>query len=202
MFVRTLKSTLFKGYDHIGFVMLANLIFVAASALIITIPITVLLLSALTGELSKGKVPDIKLQLKQAGKYFLKGGLLTVISIIITGILVTDCYFLLRIRILYPWIAHLFLGFILCLLAIWLLMQIYLIPLFHSQNLKLWPTLKKTFLIVIDNWMISIAFGSLLLAMIGLMLVTILGPFLLMFSLLFLMQNQIFVNAMEKYHGS
>jgi hypothetical protein len=202
MFVRTLKSTLFKGYDHIGFVMLANLIFVAASALIITIPITVLLLSALTGELSKGKVPDIKLQLKQAGKYFLKGGLLTVISIIITGILVTDCYFLLRIRILYPWIAHLFLGFILCLLAIWLLMQIYLIPMFHSQNLKIWPTLKKTFLIVIDNMMISIAFGSLLLAMIGLMLVTILGPFLLMFSLLFLMQNQIFVNAMEKYHGS
>jgi len=202
MFVRTLKSTLFKGYDHIGFVMLANLIFVAASALIITIPITVLLLSALTGELSKGKVPDIKLQLKQAGKYFLKGGLLTVISIIITGILVTDCYFLLRIRILYPWIAHLFLGFILCFLAIWLLMQIYLIPMFHSQNLKIWPTLKKTFLIVIDNMMISIAFGSLLLAMIGLMLVTILGPFLLMFSLLFLMQNQIFVNAMEKYHGS
>lgn len=202
MFVRTLKSTLFKGYDHIGFVMLANLIFVAASALIITIPITILLLSTLTGELSKGKVLDIKLQLKQAGKYFLKGGLLTVISIIITGILVTDCYFLLRIRILYPWIAHLFLGFILCLLAIWLLMQIYLIPMFHSQNLKIWPTLKKTFLIVIDNMMISIAFGSLLLATIGLMLVTILGPFLLMFSLLFLMQNQIFVNVMKKYHGS
>jgi hypothetical protein len=46
-----------------------------------------------------------------------------------------------------------------------------------------------------------LAFGGLFLAIIGLMMVTGVGPFLLLFSLLFLMQNQIFVNVMEKYHG-
>jgi uncharacterized membrane protein YesL len=196
-----MRSILIKGYDNIGFLMLTNLLFIASSALIITIPVTVLTLSALTQELVDGKIPDVKGQLKQAKRYFLRGGLLTLSSAVITGVLLTDCYFLLTIRRGYPWVSHLLLGFILCLLAIWLLMQIYMIPMFLSQNLVLAQTFKRSFLLVLDNFIPSLAFGGLFLAIIGLMMVTGVGPFLLLFSLLFLMQNQIFVNVMEKYHG-
>jgi uncharacterized membrane protein YesL len=196
-----MRSILIKGYDNIGFLMLTNLLFIASSALIITIPVTVLTLSALTQELVDGKIPDVKGQLKQAKRYFLRGGLLTLSSAVITGVLVTDCYFLLTIRRGYPWVSHLLLGFILCLLAIWLLMQIYMIPMFLSQNLVLAQTFKRSFLLVLDNFIPSLAFGGLLLAIIGLMMVTGVGPVLLLFSLLFLMQNQIFVSVMEKYHG-
>ena len=201
MVLKTMKSVLIKGYDNIGFLMLINLLFIAASALIITIPVTVLTLSALTRDLVDGKIPDVKGQLKQAITYFVKGGLLALLSVIITVVLVVDCYFLLNIRRGYPWVSHLLLGFVLCLLAIWLLMQIYIIPMFFSQNLVLAQTFKKTFLLVLDNFIPSLAFGGLFLAIIGLMMVTGVGPFLLLFSLLFLMQNQIFVNVMGKYHG-
>jgi uncharacterized membrane protein YesL len=201
MVLMTMKSVVIKGYDNIGFLMLTNLLFIAVSALIITIPVTVLILSALTGNLVNGKIPDVKGQLKQAITYFVKGGLLALLSVIITVVLVIDCYFLLNIRRGYPWVSHLLLGFILCLLAIWLLMQIYIIPMFFSQNLVLAQTFKRAFLLVLDNFIPSLAFGGLFLAIIGLMMVTGVGPFLLLFSLLFLMQNQIFVNVMEKYHG-
>jgi uncharacterized membrane protein YesL len=196
-----MRSVLIKGYDNIGFLMLTNLLFIASSALIITIPVTVLTLSAFTRDLIDGKIPDVKGQLKQAKRYFLRGGLLTLSSAVITGVLVTDFYFLLTIRRGYPWVSHLLLGFILCLLAIWLLMQIYMIPMFLSQNLALIQTFKKVFLLVLDNFMPSLAFGGLFLATIGLMMVTGVGPFLLLFSLIFLMQNQIFVNVIERYHG-
>ncbi len=196
-----MKSVLVNGYDNIGFLMLTNLLFIASSALIITIPVTVLTLSALTGELVNGKIPDVKGQLKQAKRYFLRGGLLILSSAVITGVLVTDCYFLVNIRRGYPWVSHLLLGFILSLLAIWLLMQIYIIPTFLSQNLALAQTFKKAFLLVADNFLLSLAFGGLSLAIIGVMMVTGVGPFLLLFSLLFLMQNHIFVNVMGKYHG-
>jgi uncharacterized membrane protein YesL len=196
-----MRSVLIKGYDNIGFLMLTNLLFIVSSALIITIPVTVLTLSALSRDLIDGKIPDVRSQLKQAKRYFLKGGLLALSSAVITGVLVTDCYFLLAIRRGYPWVSHLLLGFFLCLLAIWLLMQIYMIPMFLSQNLLLAQTFKKAFLLVLDNFIPSFAFGGLSLAVIGLMVVTGVGPFLLLFSLLFLMQNQIFVNLMGKYHG-
>lgn len=201
MIIKTMQSVLVKGYDNIGFLMLTNFLFIATSAFIITIPVTVLILSALTRDLANGKIPDSKVQLKQAKKYFVRGGLLSVFSVIITGILVADCYFLLNIRNAHPWIANLFLGFILCLLAIWLLMQIYIIPMFLSQNLVLTRTFKNAFLLVIDNFIVSLAFGALFFAIIGLMIVTALGPFILLFSLLFLMQNQIFVDIMNGYHG-
>jgi uncharacterized membrane protein YesL len=181
--------------------MLTNVLFIAAAALIVTIPVTVLILSALTGELVHGRIPDVKSQLKQVKRYFAKGGLLALLSVVITVVLVADCYFLLNIRRGYPWVSHLLLGFILCLLAIWLLMQIYIIPTFLSQNLALTQTFKRAFLLLLDNFIVSLAFGGLFLAIIGLMMVTGVGPFLLLFSLLFLMQNQIFVNVMEKYHG-
>ena len=201
MVIKTLRSVFIKGYDNIGSLMLTNLLFIASSALIITIPVTVLTLSALTRDLIDGKIPDVNGQLKQAKRYFLRGGLLTLCSGVITGVLVTDCYFLLTIRRGYPWVSHLLLGFILCLLAIWLLMQIYMIPMFLSQNLALIQTFKKVFLLVLDNFIPSLAFGGLFLATIGLMMVTGVGPFLLLFSLLFLMQNQIFVNVIERYYG-
>jgi len=196
-----MKSVLVNGYDNIGFLMLTNVLFIAAAALIVTIPVTVLILSALTGELVHGRIPDVKSQLKQVKRYFAKGGLLALLSVVITVVLVADCYFLLNIRRGYPWVSHLLLGFILCLLAIWLLMQIYIIPTFLSQNLALTQTFKRAFLLLLDNFIVSLAFGGLFLAIIGLMMVTGVGPFLLLFSLLFLMQNQIFVNVMEKYHG-
>jgi uncharacterized membrane protein YesL len=199
--MKTMKSVLVNGYDNIGFLMLTNLLFIAASALIITIPVSVLILSALTEALVNGKIPDVKSQLKQTKRYFLRGGLLTALSVIITGIFVMDFYFLFHVRRAHPWIANLFLGFILCLLAMWLLMQIYIIPMFLSQNLALAQTFKRAFLLLLDNFIVSLAFGGLFLAIIGLMMVTGVGPFLLLFSLLFLMQNQIFVNVMEKYHG-
>lgn len=201
MVIKTVRSVLIKGYDNIGFLMLTNLLFIASSALIITIPVTVLTLSALTQELVNGKIPDVKGHLKQAKRYFLRGGLLILFSGVITGAFVTDCYFLLTIRRVHPWVSHLLLGFILCLLAIWLLMQIYMIPMFLSQNLALIQTFKRAFLLVADNFIPSLAFGGFFLAVIGLMMVTGVGPLLLLFSLLFLMQNQIFVNVMEKYHG-
>jgi uncharacterized membrane protein YesL len=199
MVIKTMKSVSVKGYDNIGFLMLTNLLFIATSALIITIPVTVLILGALTGDLVNGKIPDCKAQLKQTKRYFVRGGLLGVFSVIITGILFADCYFLLNIRSAHPWIANLFLGFILCLLAIWLLMQIYIIPMFLSQNLVLTRTFKNAFLLVIDNFIVSLGFGALFLVIIGLMIVTALGPFILLFSLLFLMQNQIFVDIINKY---
>jgi uncharacterized membrane protein YesL len=199
--MKTMKSVLVNGYDNIGFLMLTNLLFIAASALIITIPVSVLILSALTGALVNGKIPDVKGQLKQTKRYFLRGGLLTALSVIITGIFVMDCYFLFHVRRTHPWIANLFLGFILCLLAMWLLMQIYIIPTFLSQNLALTQTFKRAFLLLLDNFIVSLAFGGLFLAIIVLMMVTGVGPFLFLFSLLFLMQNHIFVNVMEKYHG-
>jgi uncharacterized membrane protein YesL len=201
MVLKTMKSVLIKGYDNIGFLMLTNLLFIAVSALIVTIPVTVLALSALTRDLVNGKIPDVKGHLKQTITYFVKGGLVALLSVIITVVLVVDCYFLLTIRRGYPWVSHLLLGFVLCLLAIWLLMQIYLIPMFLSQNLVLAQTFKKVLLLVLDNFILSLAFGGLFLAIIGLMMVTGVGPFLLLFSLLFLIQNQIFVNVMGKYHG-
>ena len=201
MLLKTMKSVLIKGYDNIGFLMLTNLLFIAVSALIVTIPVTVLALSALTRDLVNGKIPDVKGHLKQTITYFVKGGLVALLSVIITVVLVVDCYFLLNIRRGYPWVSHLLLGFVLCLLAIWLLMQIYLIPMFLSQNLVLAQTFKKVLLLVLDNFILSLAFGGLFLAIIGLMMVTGVGPFLLLFSLLFLIQNQIFVNVMGKYHG-
>lgn len=196
-----MRSVLINGYDNIGFLMLTNLLFIASSALVITIPVTVLTLSALTRDLIDGKNPDVKGQMKQAKRYFLRGGLLALLSVIITLVFVADCYFLSTIRRAHPWASHLLLGFILCLLAIWLMMQIYMIPMFLSQNLVLAQTFKKSFLLVLDNFIPSLAFGGLFLAIIGLMIVTGVGPFLLLFSLLFLMQNQIFVNVMGKYHG-
>jgi uncharacterized membrane protein YesL len=196
-----MKSVMLNGYDNIGFLMLTNLLFIAASALIITIPAAVLTLSGLTRDLADGKIPDVKAQLRQTKRYFLRGGLLTLISAGITGVLAADCYFLLHVWRAHPWIAFLFLGFVLCLLAVWLLMQIYIIPTFLSQNLALAQTLKRAFLLVADNFIPSLAFGGLFLAIIGLMIVTGIGPFLLLFSLIFLMQNQIYVNVMEKYHG-
>ena len=201
MVIKTMKSVLVKGYDNIGFLMLTNLLFVAASALIITIPATVLIFSALTRDLVNGKIPDSKAQLKQAKRYFMRGGLLSIFSVIITGILVADCHFLFSIRRAHPWIANLLLGFILCLLAIWLLMQIYIIPMFLSQNLVLTRTFKNAFLLVIDNFIVSLAFGAFFLAIIGLMIVTALGPFILLFGLVFLMQNQVFVNIIKRYDG-
>ena len=108
-----MRSVLIKGYDNIGFLMLTNLLFIASSALIITIPVTVLTLSAFTRDVIDGKTPDVKGQLKQAKRYFLRGGLLTLSSAVITGVLVTDFYFLLTIRRGYPRVSHLLLGFIL-----------------------------------------------------------------------------------------
>lgn len=201
MVVKTIKSVLLNGYDNIGFLMLTNLLFIAVSALIVTIPVTVLTLSALTRDLVNGKIPNVKAQLRQTKRYLLRGGLLTLVSAVITGVLAADCYFLLHVGRVHPWIANLFLGFVLCLLAVWLLMQIYIIPTFLSQNLALAQTLKRAFLLVADNFIPSLAFGGLFLAIIGLMIVTGIGPFLLLFSLIFLMQNQIYVNVTEKYHG-
>ena len=196
-----MKSVLLNGYDNIGFLMLTNLLFVAASALIITIPVAVLTLSALTRDLVDGKIPNVKAQLRQTKRYFLRGGLLTLVYAVITGVLAADCYFLLHVRRAHPWTANLFLGVVLCLLAVWLLMQIYIIPTFLSPNLALAQALKRAFLLVADNFIPSLAFGGLFLAIIGLMIATGIGPFLLLFSLIFLMQNQIYVNVMEKYHG-
>jgi uncharacterized membrane protein YesL len=201
MVLRTLKSSVIKGYDNIGFLMLANLLFVAGSVLIITIPVSVLIFSSLTGALIKGNIPDFRSEVKRARQYWVRGGMLALISLLITAIFVADCYILLMVRKTHPWLAHLLLGLVLCLLIIWLLMQIYMIPMFLSQRLLLIKTFKRSFLLVIDNFGISLAFAGIFLLITALMLVSGVGTVLFMFGLHFLLQNQIFVNIMEKYHG-
>ena len=201
MVLKTLKSTLIHGYDNIGFLMLANLLFITGSVIIIMVPATVLVLSSLTGAVIKGKIPDWRSEIKLAGRYWARGGLLAVVSLLISVILAADCYFLLMVRKTHPWLAHLFLGLVLCLLIIWLLMQIYMVPMFLSQRLLIIQTFKKSFFLVIDNFGISLAFGALFLLITALMLLSGAGAMLFMFSLHLLLQNQIFVNVMEKYHG-
>jgi uncharacterized membrane protein YesL len=201
MVLKTLKSTLIQGYDNIGFLMLANLLFITGSVIVFLIPVTVLILSSLTGAVIKGRIPDWRSEIKLAGQYWVRGGLLSLVSFIITAILVADCYFLLMVRKTHPWLGHLLLGLVLCLLIIWLLMQIYMIPMFLSQRLLLIKTFKKSFLLVIDNFGISLAFGGIFLLITALMLVSGVGTALLLFSLHLLLQNQIFLNVMEKYHG-
>ena len=201
MVLKTLKSTLIHGYDNIGFLMLANLLFITGSVIIIMVPATVLVLSSLTGAVIKGKIPDWRSEIKLAGRYWARGGLLVLVSLLISVILAADCYFLLMVRKTHPWLAHLFLGLVLCLLIIWLLMQIYMVPMFLSQQLLVIKTFKKSFFLVIDNFGISLAFGALFLLITALMLLSGAGAMLFMFSLHLLLQNQIFVNVMEKYHG-
>ncbi len=201
MVLKVLKSTLIQGYDNIGFLMLANLLFLTGSVTIFLIPVTVLILSSLTGAVIKGKIPDWRSELKLAGRYWVRGGLLALGSLLISVILAADCYFLLMVRKSHPWLGHLFLGLVLCLLIIWLLMQIYIVPMFLSQGLLIIQTFKRSFLLVIDNFGISLAFGGLFLLITALMLFSGVGTILFMFSLNLLLQNQIFLNVMEKYHG-
>ena len=201
MVLKTLKSTLIQGYDNIGFLMLANLLFITGSVIIFLIPVTVLILSSLTRAVIRGKIPDWRSEIKLAGRYWARGGLLALISTLITAIFFADCYFLFMVRKAHPWLAHLLLGLVLCLLIIWLLMQIYMVPMFLSQRLLLIQTFKKSFLLVIDNFGISLAFGGIFLLITALMLFSGVGTMLFMFSLQLLLQNQIFVNVMEKYHG-
>ena len=199
--LKTLKSSVIKAYDNIGFLMLANLLFIVGLVMIITIPVSVLILSSLTGTLIKGNIPDLRFEVKRAGQYWVRGGLLALLTLLISAILAADCYFLLALRKIYPWLCYLFLGFTLCLIVIWLLMQIYMIPMFLSQSLLIMQTFKKSFLLVIDNFWVSLAFGGIFLLITAAMVFSGLGPVFLMFSLQFLLQNQIFANVMEKYHG-
>jgi uncharacterized membrane protein YesL len=201
MVLKTLKSTLIQGYDNIGFLMLANLLFLTGFVTIFLIPVAVLILSSLTEAVIKGKIPDWRSEIKLAGRYWVRGGSLALVSLLISVILAADCYFLLIVRKTHPWLGHLFLGLVLCLLIIWLLMQIYMVPMFLSHRLLIIPTFKMAFLLVIDNFGISLAFGGLFLLITALMLFSGVGTLLFMFSLNLLLQNQIFVSVMEKYHG-
>lgn len=201
MVLKTLKSVLIKGYDNIGFLMLANLLFIVGSVIILFIPVTILILSSLTGAVIRGKTPDWRSEIKLAGRYWARGGLLALISILITAILFADCYLLLAMRTAHPFIASLLLGAVLSLLIIWLLMQLYVIPMFLSQGLMIARTFKKSFLLVIDNFRVSLAFVGIFLFFLVIMIFSGIGPVFLMFSLQLLLQNQIFVNVMEKYHG-
>lgn len=201
MILRTLKSTMIVGYDHIGLLMAANLLFIAGSLPIVTIPVAVLSLSSLTRTLVEGGRPDFRSEVKLAGLYWGKGGLLALVFLIVSSILAADCLILLRMRGAYPWIARLALGVVLSLLTLWVLMQLYLVPMFLSQGLKIRRALKGSLILVIDNFGASLAFSALFLAITAVMLFTGAGPVFLMFSLHFLLQNQIFKTVMEKYHG-
>jgi len=201
MVLKTLKTVLIKGYDNIGFLMLTNLLFVAGSLLIFTLPVTVLALSALTGELVKGKMPDFRTQIRLIRPYWIKGGGFVLVSLLITVVLIADGCFLLRIRHVYPWAAYPMMGAIFCLGLLWLLMQVYMLPLFLSGDLSIGRAFKKAFLLVIDNFGLSLSFSAVLFIFAGIMVLSGVGILVLMFSLTLLFQNQIVANITEKYHG-
>jgi hypothetical protein len=201
MILRTLKSTMIIGYDHIGFLMIANLLFIAGSLPLVTISVTVLSLSSMTGSLIRGRNPDFRAEAARAGPYWGKGGLLALVCLLVSSVLAADCFILVRMREAHPWIAWLTLGFVLCLLTLWLLMQIYLVPMFLWRGFAIRGALKGSLLLVIDNFGASLAFGAIFLAITAVMLFSGAGPVFLMFSFQCLLQNQIFKNVMEKYHG-
>ncbi|HUV06232.1 MAG TPA: DUF624 domain-containing protein [Spirochaetia bacterium] len=187
------------GYDHIGMLMVMNILFVLASLPLITLPATIPMLSAAVSLIVGGEKPSLKEQWKKAGQYYLRGGLLLLCEIAITCILVVDFYILGVMKKNQPEIAYLILGFVLCFLLIWLLMQIYVLPFFFAENLSVFKTFKKSFFMVFDNFGLSVAFGLTMLGVVLVMVVSGVGPFVIMVSFLFLLQHLLFKNLSERY---
>lgn len=199
MFWRTLKEALIAGYDHIGVLMAMNILFVLASLPLITLPATIPMLSAAVALIVRGEKPSLRGQWRNAGRYYLRGGLLLLCGTAITGILVVDVYILGVMKKSHPEIAYLILGFVLCFLLIWLLMQIYVLPFFLAENLSVFKTLKKSFFMVLGNFGLSVAFGSAMLGTVLVMAISGVGPFVVMISFLFLLQHILYKNLKERY---
>lgn len=201
MFWRTIKEVLIAGYDHIGMLMVMNILFILASLPLITLPATIPMLSAAVSSLLKGERPSLKELWRDAGRYYRGGGLLILTTIGVTAILIADLYALGEMKNSHPHAAYLITGLVLCFLLIWLLMQLYVIPIFLAGGHSVFATFRKALLMVLDNFGLSLAFGATMLGVILLMVVTGLGPFVIMVSFLFLLQHILFNNLMDRYHG-
>ncbi len=199
MFWRTVKAALVAGYDHIGMLMVLNVLFVLTSLPLVTLPATIPLLGAAVAALVRGERPALKELWRDAGKYYRSGGLLILATIGVTAVLIADLYALGEMRKSYPNAAYLIMGFVLCFLLIWLLMQLYVIPLFLAGGLSVFATFRKALLMVLDNFGLSLLFGVTMLGLILLMVITGVGPFVIMVSFVFLLQHVLFNNLMERY---
>ncbi len=201
MFWQTLKEAIIAGYEHIGMLMAMNILLVLASLPLITLPATIPMLSAAVSSLARGERPSLKGLWRNAGRYYRGGGLLILATAAVTALLLADLYALGAMKNSHPRTAYLIMGFVLCFLLLWLLMQLYVIPFFLSGGLSVLATFRKALLMVLDNFGLSLAFAATMLGFIVLMAVTGVGPFVIMVSFLFLMQHLLFNNLMERYHG-
>jgi uncharacterized membrane protein YesL len=194
-----MKEAIILSYHHIGLLIVMNILFCLASLPLLTLPVTIPMLSAGIAAIARGERPSWKAQWKRAGRYYLHGGLLLLCIIGVTMVLAADLHVLWMMKQTHPVTAFLMFGFILCFLLIWLLMQIYLWPLFLAEHLTVIRTLKKAFLLVLGNFGLSIAVGLTILGFVLVMMVSGVGPFVIMVAFVFLLQHLLFNNLMEKY---
>ncbi len=200
LYWRTLKETLAAGYEHIGALMAANILFVLASLPLVTLPATIPMLGAAVASISKGEKPSWKALWHCAGRYYINGGLLFLSAAGTAAILIADLYILGRMVPSHPGVACLALGFVICFSLTWILMQIYLLPLFLSDPSAACKALRNSFLLVLDNFGLSVAIASTMLMVALVMVLSGVGPFVLMVSFLLLLQQRLFANLMERYH--
>jgi len=201
MYWRTVKKSLIVAYDRIGILAVMNMAFVLASLPILTLPLTIPMLSSAVLSVARGEKISWREPWRKAGRHYLRGGFLLLSSIAITAVLVADLFILERMKQGRPEIAYLLMGFVLCLLAIWLLMQLYVLPLFLREELAVFGAFKKALLLVLGNFAISAAFGLTLLGFVLVMILSGVGPFVIMVSFVFLVQHLLLDDLMERYDG-
>ncbi len=199
LYWRTLKRTLVTGYDNIGLLMAANILFVLASLPLVTLPATIPMLGAAVSSIARGERLSWRRLWESAGRHYFRSGLLLFCALGVMGILLADLHVLGKMRESHPEVAYLIMGFVLCFLLAWLLMQIYLLPFFLAEPRAVGKAVRKAFFLVLDNFGLSVAVGVTALVFVGIMIVTGVGPFVLMVSILFLLQHMLFNNLMERY---
>ncbi len=199
MYWRTIKEAIILSYHHIGLLIAMNILFFLASLPLLTLPATIPMLFAGIAAIARGERPSWKNQWKMAGCYYPRCGLLLLCVLGVTLILTADLYILGVMRRTYPSIAYLMFGFILCFWLIWLLMQIYLWPLSLGEQFRVARTLKKALLLVMGNFGLSLAVGLTMLGFVLVMILSGVGPFVMMVSFLFLFQRVLLNNLMERY---
>jgi len=199
LYWRSIKEAVVTGYEHIGLLMMLNILFVLASLPIVTLPVTIPMLGAAISSIARGEQPSWRALWENAGRHYFRGGLLLLCAVGVTGILIADLCILGVMKRTYPEVAYLSLGFVLCFLLAWLLMQIYVLPFFLKEPRAVGKAFRKAFFLLLDNFGLSVALALTMLGVVLIMVVSGVGPFVLMVSFLFLLQQRVFVNLMERY---
>ncbi|HOG17861.1 MAG TPA: hypothetical protein PLB96_11020 [Syntrophales bacterium] len=199
LYWRSIKEAFVTGYEHIGLLMAANVLFVLASLPLVTLPATIPMLGAAVSSIAGGRKPSWRKLWEDAGRHYLRGVALLLWAAGVAGLLAVDLYILGTMKESHPEVAYLIMGFVLCFLLAWLLMQIYVLPFFLAAPRAVGKAFRKSFLLVLDNFGLSLAIASTMLGVVLVMVLSGVGPFVLMVSFLFLLQQRFFANLMERY---